>query len=321
MMPGKTYPHYSVAIRTLGKAGALYQQTLDSVAAQTWQPDAVIVYIAEGYPLPAETIGRERYVAVKKGMAAQRALPYDEITSEYILFLDDDVMLPPDAVTILFDELAGWGADVVAPATFANHAAPWKKKLLLTLAGNEVCRPWGHRWAFRVLPTAGFSYNNNPKRPVYLSETNAGPCFLCRKQAFLSIHYEEELWLDEMPYSIPDDMVMFYKMHCCGLRMITSFDSGIVHADAHSTLQATQDREAAIIRSLYRNKLIMWYRFIFLRRGVLGRAAAVTALAFAWGLQRLKYTCMGGWRREAFLNGIAEGRRYISASKEHEQNA
>ena len=77
---------YTAVIRTLGTAGAKYQQLLDSLQAQSVAPKAIIVYIAEGYPLPKETIGTERYVYVKKGMVAQRALPYDEVQTEWMLF-------------------------------------------------------------------------------------------------------------------------------------------------------------------------------------------------------------------------------------------
>ena len=78
---------YSVVIRTLGRAGALYQKTLDSICSQTIRPQNIIVYIAEGYVLPKETIGIEQYVYVPKGMVAQRALNYDEVQTEYCLFL------------------------------------------------------------------------------------------------------------------------------------------------------------------------------------------------------------------------------------------
>ena len=81
---------YSVAIRTLGTAGEKYQRLLESLERQTVPPKQIVVYIAEGYPLPEETIGKEQYVYVRKGMVAQRALRYDEIDTEYILFLDDE---------------------------------------------------------------------------------------------------------------------------------------------------------------------------------------------------------------------------------------
>ena len=87
---------YSIAIRTLGTAGEKFRRELQSIAAQTVQPEKVVVYIAKGYPRPEFTVGREEYVWVAKGMHSQRALRYDEITSDCILMLDDDVLLAPD---------------------------------------------------------------------------------------------------------------------------------------------------------------------------------------------------------------------------------
>ena len=48
---------YTVVIRTLGKAGEKYQQMLNSLLAQTIVPKEIIVYLAEGYTIPKETIG------------------------------------------------------------------------------------------------------------------------------------------------------------------------------------------------------------------------------------------------------------------------
>ena len=96
---------YSVVIRTLGKSGAMFQKTLASVASQTIPPSRIVVYLAEGYTKPNETLGIEDYVITPKGMVAQRALPYNEVDTEYILFLDDDVYLPPEAVSRLYNEL------------------------------------------------------------------------------------------------------------------------------------------------------------------------------------------------------------------------
>ena len=312
---------YTAVIRTLGRAGEKYQQTLDSLKAQTCPPSEIIVYIAEGYPLPHETIGIEKYVYVKKGMVAQRALPYDEVTTDYILFLDDDVYLPPTAVEHLFNEMAAESAQVIAPCTFLNHKVALSAKLRMSLIGKEVCR-FGKddRWAFKVLPTAGFSYNNNPTRAVYESQTNAGNCFLCSKEDFLKINYPEELWLDETPYALPDDQVMFYKMHKCGLKVLTSFDSGIVHLDAGSATANSDDRIARLIYSEYRNKLIFWYRFIYCsEESVLKRIWAVVCLAYAFGIQALKYALMrvlGNKKQSnAFFQGIKDALVYLNIIK------
>ena len=249
---------YTAVIRTLGTAGEKYQQLLDSLGNQSIMPSEIIVYIAEGYSLPKETIGIERYIYVKKGMVAQRALRYDEVTTDYILFLDDDVYLPRTAVETLYKGLQDYNGDVISPCVFYNHKSSLKSKIIRTITGKEVCRIGDDKWAYKVLKNGGFSYNGNPQKSVYQSQTNAGPCFLCKKEDFLKIHFEDELWLDGAPYALPEDQVMYYKMHLTGLKVLTSFDSGIVHLDAGSTTANTPDRIARLIYSEYRNKLIFW---------------------------------------------------------------
>lgn len=253
---------YTAVIRTLGKGGDYYQKTLDSLIRQSITPSAIIVYIAEGYALPTETVHREQYVYVKKGMVAQRALQYTEVKTEYILFLDDDVYLPPTGVETLYYELLQYKGDVISPYVFYNHKKSIKEKIRLAVFGREVCRLFGNRWGFKVLSTAGFSYINNPKKAVYESQTNAGPCFFCRKKDFLDIKYEDELWLDETPYAFPEDQVMYYKMYLNGLKILTSYDSEIVHLDAGSST-GNVDRTCKVIYSEYKNKLIFWYRFLY----------------------------------------------------------
>ena len=257
---------YTVVIRTLGTAGEYYRRTLNSLLEQTIRPQVIVVYIAEGYPIPKDTIGVEKYVYVKKGMVAQRALPYNEVETEYMLFLDDDVYLPPNGVEVLYKEMVEHNAQVISPSVFANHKVSWKSKIKNTILGKEVARLFDNRWGYKVLRTGGFSYNNNPVKPVYESTTNAGPCFFCKKENFLKIKFHEDLWLDEAPYALPEDQVMFYKMHLCGLKILTSFDSGIVHLDAGSTMQATDDKVLKTIYSEFRNKTIFWYKDITLHQ-------------------------------------------------------
>lgn len=253
--------NYTVVIRTLGTAGEKYQQELDSICAQTIQPEAIIVYIAEGYPIPKETCGKERYVYVKKGMVAQRALPYDEVTTEWVLFLDDDVYLPADGVERLYKLAMDNGADVVSPNTFENHKLGEKTKKLNILLGKAV--PFkSEEWAYKLLRTGGFAYNENPTKDFYWSESNAGPCFFCKKNTFKSIDFEEELWIDNTPYALPDDQIMFYKMHLRGYKVATAFNTGIIHLDAGTAVRTSPDRREKVLYSEVKNQIIFWHRFI-----------------------------------------------------------
>ena len=151
--------NYTAVIRTLGTAGEKYQQLLDSLASQSVQPNEIIVYIAEGYPLPKETIGKERYVCVKKGMVAQRALRYDEVKTEYILFLDDDLFLPDDFVEKMYSALVENELDVISPDIYPNDKRSLKVEIMMTLSGRMRARSGDDEWGYKVMRTGGYSYN------------------------------------------------------------------------------------------------------------------------------------------------------------------
>lgn len=257
---------YTVVIRTLGKACDKYQYLLESLRSQSVKPQKIIVYIAEGYDIPKETVGIEEYVYVKKGMVAQRALEYKEVGTDYILFLDDDVYLPQDAVESMFLFLMRKKADVISPDVFHNSERSKLGKLMMTISGRMLPRKDDGVWGYKVMRNSGYSYNNNPKSGVYFSQTNAGPCFLCKKEDFLKIHFEEEIWMDKLQYAMGDDQVMYYKMYLSGLKQLTWFHSGIKHLDAGTTM-IDEDKEKRLIYSDLRFKTIFWHRFIYLPDG------------------------------------------------------
>ena len=254
---------YTVVVRTLGRAGVKYQRMLDSLKVQNILPKEIIIYIAEGYDLPKETIGIERYVYVKKGMVAQRALLYDEVSTEYILFLDDDVYLPVNGVECLYNALKENNADVISPDVFPNSERPFLSSWIMTLSGRMVARRDDGEWGYKVMRNSGYSYNKSPRKSVYRSQTNAGPCFFCKKSDFLSINFQDELWMDNLTYALGDDQVMFYKMHLNGLMVLTIYDSGIIHLDAGSTM-ISMDKKRSMIYSDFWFKIVFWHRFIYL---------------------------------------------------------
>lgn len=254
---------YSVVIRTLGKAGEKYQRMLDSLKVQSILPKEIIIYIAEGYDIPKETIGIEKYVYVKKGMVAQRALAYNEVQTEYILFLDDDVYLPLDGVERLYNALQENEADVISPDVFPNAERPFLSSMLMAFSGRMVARRDDGKWGYKVMRNSGYSYNKSPQKSVYRSQTNAGPCFFCKKKVFLSINFQDELWMDNQAYPLGEDQVMYYKMHLCGLKVLTIYDSGIVHLDAGSTM-VSMDKKRLIIYSDFWFKTVFWHRFIYM---------------------------------------------------------
>ena len=253
---------YTAVIRTLGTAGDKYQQLLNSLDSQTIQPSEIIVYIAEGYPIPKETIGKERYVYVKKGMVAQRALPYNEVKTEYILALDDDLYLPNDTVEKMYSLLTNNNADVISPDIFPNAERPFKAELMMTLSGRMMARRGDNKYGYKVMRNAGYSYNKNPQKDVLLSQTNAGAMFLCKKDLFRSINFQDELWLDESLYPLGEDQVMYYKMYKKGAKILTWYKHQVKHLDGGGNLNP--EKEKRLIYSDFRFKTIFWHRFIYL---------------------------------------------------------
>lgn len=272
---------YTVVIRTLGKAGEKYLRMLDSLKAQSILPKEIIIYIAEGYDIPRETIGIEKYVYVKKGMVAQRALPYNEVQTEYILFLDDDVYLPVDGVERLYNALQENEADVISPDVFSNAGRPFLSSMLMAVSGRMVARCDDGKWGYKVMRNSGYSYNKSPRKSVYRSQTNAGPCFFSKKADFLSINFQDELWMDNQAYPLGEDQVMYYKMHLCGLKIFTIYDSGIVHLDAGSTMMS-MDKKRSMIYSDFWFKTVFWHRFIYKpERGCVVRCYDFICLTYA----------------------------------------
>lgn len=254
--------NYTAVIRTLGTAGDKYQTLLNSLDKQTIQPSKILVYIAEGYTIPKETIGKEQCIYVKKGMVAQRALPYEEVDTEYILFLDDDLSFPENTVERMVELLKQEHADVISPDIFPNSNRSLSAEIMMRLSGRMCARRKDDYWGYKVMRNSGYSYNASPIKEVYQSQTNAGACFLCSKEDFFKISFEDELWLDRTDYPLGEDQVMYYKMYLMGLKLLTWYNHGFVHLDGGENMHP--EKKKKVIYSDFRFKTVFWHRFIYL---------------------------------------------------------
>lgn len=247
---------YCAAIRTLGTAGDKYYQTLLSLKQQTIPPKKILVYIAEGYPLPKETIGIEQYVYVKKGMIAQRALPYKEVDTEYILLLDDDLYLAPDAVERMYNGMTNNSGDVMCANVFPNHEASFSEKLRwIFFVGTFPMK--SNKWAFKIRKNGNYSYNNDPKNGIYESQSAAGLCSLWKLDVFKSVHFEDEAYFDKFRYPIGEDQLLFNKAYQRGWKVLVDYNLPVQHLDAGSGhVKAVEERVIENIAILF----LIWHR-------------------------------------------------------------
>lgn len=249
---------YSVAIRTLGKAGDKFLKTLQSVADQTIPPTNINVYIPHGYDLPKETIGIEKYYRCNKGMIAQRALRYEEITDDWILFLDDDMYLPENFVQKASDFIKENDVDLISANVFPNHEASLKGKIVAAMQSVFPMR--SSYWGFKVTRCGRYLYNNNPKADFLHSQTGSGNCILCRKRTFIESHFEDEIWMDKFGYALGDDQLMNYKIYLTGAHEWVWYNSGAVHLDAGKKSRTFDSKHIAKSTACL---FLIWHRSIF----------------------------------------------------------
>ena len=250
---------YSVAIRTLGTAGEKYQRLLDSLKGQTIPTKDIFVYIPHGYVLPKETIGIEKYIRCEKGMVAQRSLPFDEIKTDYILFCDDDMYLPPDLVEKMFKGITQHDADSVAVSVFEDFNR--SKMFQLGILMHSFISPRRNDgWMVKIKRNASYSYNINPQKEFMPTESASFNCFLCKKSVYQVIHYEDERWLDKMMYASGDDQLFFYKMHLMGYKPYYYMNSGAVHLDGQAGRRMINANKMYLQK---KNLFVMWYRMIY----------------------------------------------------------
>ena len=311
---------YSIVIRTLGTSGEMFREELASIAAQTVQPERVIVYIAEGYSRPDFTVGREQYVWVKKGMAAQRILPYDDIESEVIFMLDDDVYLAPDSAERMLRAMEEHGADCLGADTFMNQDLPLSKKIYAAVT-NFVFPHCSDKWAFRICCNGSFSYNNRPRRSFYWSQSCGGNAMMWRKDVYRQLHLEDELWLDELPFAYSDDTVESYKVHANGFRLGVLYDSGCRNMDGGSwSGMFRHGRQWMHTRTMA--SFIIWWRLIYRTgrdtaasrllavAGFAVKAAWLLAIMVVLSLVRLSPACVG-----SYVSGLRDGMRFVRSER------
>lgn len=289
--------NYSVLIRTLGTAGQKYLRTLQAIDRQTLKPEKIYVALPHGYAKPTETIGKETIIYVQKGMVAQRAFAFGKVENvKYLLLLDDDVDFASDFVQTMIAKAEAEHADAVTPklasVAYEQKLTGVKQQVKLRLKKLYLAmilhKRESHRlsdYFIRISRGGGFIVNVRAEQSdqMLLTQSGIGICSLCRLDACLAIHFEDDLWLEKYEYALPDDQVFFYKMHLSGYKVIHASDCRFEHLDAKSGNVKAQDAEARAQRFQKlsaRNYALFWYLYIY--RYSRGSAKLLAILAFAY---------------------------------------
>ncbi len=273
---------YSVAIRTLGTNVEVLRHELLSIVSQTVRPEKVIIYIADGYERPDFQVGNEEYVWVRKGMMAQRLLDYNEIDSDIILMLDDDVELAADSAERMLRAMEEHGVDCVAADTFKNQEMTWKQRIMAYISNGVYSRK-NDGWAFKQCRDGSFSYNGHPAGGLYRTETFAGPCWMVKKSVLKAVRLKDELWMDRMGFAYGDDMVESYKFFLNGYKSGVLYDSGVKNLDAKTSSGVYHKTEKKFYTRSY-GMFATWWRMIYTSRDKQWLSALLFGLKAWWQL-------------------------------------
>lgn len=257
---------YAIYIRTLGKGGEKYQRLLNSIKNQTVHPKEVVVVLPEGYDKPKERLGYERFEYSKKGMVQQRVFAIADVQTPYILLLDDDVEFEPTYIEKLFYTMQKANAQCCIPILKDNsQKTSFIKRVINNFIGCEVHKDTKDNFFMKINMCGGFVVNTNLHFDVqYYSQTGHGSNCFIESKALKNIHFENEQWLEDSVYALPDDQVMFYKIYLTGYKIAVCPDVYFCHLDAASTNDG--QRQLRITQAKASNFLIFWYRFIYLKR-------------------------------------------------------
>lgn len=254
--------NYSVVIRTMGKAKEKYQKLLDSISLLDPKPQEVIVVLPEGYNLPEETLGWERFCYSRKGMVTQRLYGLKQCRTKYALVCDDDVCFQPDFVQKLYDPIKRGVCRISAGPLLSYLPKKGMQSILHAVTGAEVPKLKKGENFISVLATSGYSYDRNidtTERHYLYADSLPWTCFFCEVKAIEEVHLEEETWLELHGYASLDDQTMFYKAKLLGIKTIVVTDAEYEHLDAMTSRKVLSD----IAYAMEFNRYVFWYRFIY----------------------------------------------------------
>ena len=252
---------------------------------------------------------------MKKGMMSQRLRHYDQIESDCILMLDDDVSLQPESVAKMLAALEDNDADCVGADTFRTHEMPLSMKIYAALT-NLVFPHRDDGWAFKIKRNGSFSYNRKPKTDFCLSQSCAGNAMLWRKNTYDKLHFDDELWLDELSFAYGDDMLESYKVYKNGFRLGVLYDSGIEHLDARS---ASRDfrKSPEWIYTRAKAGFLVWWRCCYKTGGDSRSQRFCTAFSFfcksVWlllGITAVAVSRLSLGMTVSYLKGLRDGWRH-----------
>lgn len=315
---------YSIAIRTLGRAGKKYQQLLDSIKKSSVQPQKVVVVLPEGFDPPAERLGYEQFVYCPKSMIGQRIEALKHIDTEYTLFLDDDIAFDERFVQQLLEPLEEGLYDCSTGPLFSFFPQSVAGRIAGTLTASVSLSFLRRDMYVKILRSGGWSYHtfDTTQKYYYPTESFAWTCFMIRTRVMRELRIEDEkVWLERFGYACGDDRVMAYKLIKLGYMACVVANALYTHNDAKTSTSSQEMIDTKPVFCMYYMHVVFWNRFIQnMEKNWFCRVLNRVCFSY-WQLAMAGYHVLKGIKPEgrsrfsAFIQGLREGKRYVRSEE------
>lgn len=316
--------NYSIAIRTIGKAGEKYQKLLDSIKRSKSRPKKVVVVLPHGYEPPTDQLGYEEFVYCEKSMIQQRIEALKHIDTKFTLFLDDDIAFDENFVEKLLKPLEKGEFDCSTGPLFDFFPVSKAGRIVGTLTAS-VSKSVFHRDMYvKILRSGGWAYhyfNTNEER-YYPTESFAWTCFMIRTDVMRNIFMEDEKeWIEKYGYAYGDDRVMAYKLVKKGYSACIVSNALYQHLDAKTSIGNAGVKSTKPIFGLGYMQTVFWQRFIqdmetsaFMK--LVNRICFVYWEIAMTGYHTLKMITPGyGIYWKAFRDGLKAGKQFLKSEE------
>ncbi len=256
---------YSVAIRTLGRAGEKYNALLESIRRSSRAPEKVVVVLPEGVDPPRERLGCEEFVFCEKSMIGQRIAALPHISSDCTLFLDDDVAFDENFVAKLLEPIEQGLFDCAIGPLFSFFPRSRAGALAGFLMGSPALSLFRRDYYVKILRDGGWSYHtfDTSVKRYYPTESFAWTLFLIRTDVMRALRMEDEQpWLERFGYACGDDRVMAYKLVKMGYSACCVSNALYTHNDARTSTAGSGLPDTTPSFCMTYMHRVFWQRFI-----------------------------------------------------------
>ncbi|MBV5329405.1 MAG: glycosyltransferase [Chlorobium sp.] len=272
---------YSVAIRSVRENDFL-RRTLGSLQEQTILPQEIVIAIpADVQPWDTgEMCTSVRFVQAERGMVSQRAAGIVGATTEFLLLLDDDVVLAPNMAEVLLQTMGERQAACVVPCWLEGWPKKQFVKSLLAFWGVAIPQTIGG-----IHYTAGGGYYYPQQEPTAPWETQggSGAVILVSRKFCLAHDCLGDMSLQEFSvYALRDDGAFILDIFQKGGRCLMVGGTGFLHLGGTTRLDPSR-LKMAYTAQIY-NHYLFWKNYIKPQHSKTFTARLWARLVFCWYL-------------------------------------